>query len=76
MELVRPAREWYDDRNRLADLADWLKEQGREPDDYGYFFRKPWKWTAEYQEMLRDEEQQRYLDEQDALSGDEGRWAL
>jgi hypothetical protein len=73
VELVRAQRHWYDNRERLADLADWLKEQGREPNDYGYFFRKPWKWQGEYDEMCREEAQERYADEQESR---EDRYAL
>ena len=74
IELVRPAREWYDDRLRLAALADWLTEQGREPaDGWGYFLEKPWKWTPEYREMCAEEEQDRLAEEEHAFRR-EGRY--
>lgn len=51
---VRPRHveeNWYDDRNNLADLWRWLKDQGDDPDP-AYFLEKPWKWSPEFAQMM------------------------
>jgi hypothetical protein len=58
---------WDKTPQRIADLGRWLKEQGRGPDDWPYFIERASKWQPEYDEMCREEEQDRILDEQDAL---------
>jgi hypothetical protein len=75
MELVRAPKPWYEDRQRLADLADWLKEQGREPDDWAYYMRRAEKWTPHYEDMVAEEreaELSRLADEDEA----HGRYGL
>jgi hypothetical protein len=73
VELVRPPRPWFDDRQRLADLFDWLKEQGHEPDDFAYFIRRAEKWTPHYEDMIaeeREEESRRLYEDERALESE------
>ena len=77
MQLVRPPKPWYEDRQRLADLADWLKEQVREPDDWAYFIRRADKWTPHYEEMVaeeREQEMERAFQEERALDRESRYW--
>lgn len=46
--------EWYSNFDNVLGLAHWLADQG-EFDDFGamlYYFGKPWKYDAEWQEYL------------------------
>lgn len=43
--------QWYDDRNNLADLWNWLVGIGDDPDPAD-FIEKPWKWTPEWEQFL------------------------
>jgi len=51
---VDPTKEWWEDRETLDRLARWLENRGEFTDPI-YFMEKPWKWRAEYEQMLREQ---------------------
>jgi hypothetical protein len=61
---------WYTDPKELAVLWRWLDEQGRTPDDPAYFMDRGSKWEREHEEFLRDEEQARQAEEEEAFESE------
>lgn len=47
--------DWWHIEGELAAVWRWLDERGERPDDPGYFMEKPWKWTPEREQMIREE---------------------
>lgn len=63
VELVRPSVPWHRNPTELAALWRWMDEQGRAPDDPAYFMEKGIRWSPEHEEMLREEEMDRLLEQ-------------
>lgn len=50
-----PALKWYDSRENLARLLEWLDKQGEASVEISwmtYYLEKPWKWQVEWGKFL------------------------
>lgn len=55
---VEYSTDWYEARDNLARLYLWLEERGEAPDGWD-FLTSPFRWDAEWQEMLREHREEK-----------------
>lgn len=55
---------WYNGRENLAELINFLEACGCEIDDVADFLEKPWKWEKEYELMKKHPNWNNYDDNQ------------
>lgn len=56
------SQEWYDNRDDLAELYEFMDTIGYTP-DMPYFIEKPWKWDGEFNFMKKHDNWREYNDD-------------